>query len=365
MMRTIANLIAKMTMSKHRHKRKHKYQNKGERKMTQQEKEVRTKFTTLYIDPIVMRKIKYYTQAADGEVSGLGTVIKDDKGRHIVNNVFLLEQESSAADTELNSEAISKLMTDMINKNENPAFLKFWWHSHATMGVFWSGTDDACAETLSREYAFSLVVNKAGESKCRLDLYNPFRITFDGVKVTEISHEDTALKEECEKEVKEKVKTGRSWNWQKDQSGYDTQDYYHGGGYFPTKPAGSDRPVYQGIGKSRIKLPDHVVEDIERLMDLAKDNIQQGGVFTPNTWDEFIVKTMKEIFEKRFQKKAECNSPGTFDKTLPLCVNHCKVKKECAFWTKFFDEGEEDANKEEEKKDDTQPTVIDVSTEES
>ena len=171
------------------------------------DKEIRTKFTTLYIDPLVMKRIKYYAQAATGEVSGLGTVVKDENGRHIVNNVFLLEQESSAADTELSPEAISKLMTDMIKNNQNPAELKFWWHSHADMGVFWSGTDDACAESLSKEFAFSLVVNKSGDTKCRLDLYAPFRITFDGVKVTELPQEDKNLKEACEKEVKEKVKS--------------------------------------------------------------------------------------------------------------------------------------------------------------
>lgn len=329
--------------------------------MTKEEKEVRTKFTTLYIDPMVMKRIKYYTQAADGEVSGLGTVIKDEKGRHIVNNVFLLEQESSAADTELNTEAISKLMVDMMNKNENPAQLKFWWHSHATMGVFWSGTDDSCAETLSREFAFSLVVNKAGESKCRLDLYNPFRITFDGVKVIEIAHEDNALKEECEKEVKEKVKGPKTYCWNKDQD-YEGYNGYQGN-YFGAGPAGANRrPVYQGIDKTRVKLPDHVVEDIERLMGLANDNIQQGGVFSPLVWDEYILKTMKEIFEKRFQKKAECASPGTFDKTLPLCAKNCKINKVCAFWTKFFDETPEDAKPELEelKKDDTQPEIINM-----
>jgi hypothetical protein len=180
-----------------------------------QEKSVTTKFTTLFIDPIVMKRLMYYTQAATGEVSGLGTIIKDEKNRHVVNNIYLLEQEASASDTELKPEAISKLMTDMMKANQDPGALKFWWHSHAAMGVFWSGTDDICAETLSKEFAFSLVVNKAGERRCRLDLYSPFRITFDGVKVEELLQEDVDLKRECEKEVAEKVKTGyeRYNNW--------------------------------------------------------------------------------------------------------------------------------------------------------
>lgn len=306
------------------------------------EKEVRTKFTTLYIDPIVMKRIKYYTQAADGEVSGLGTIIKDDKGRHIVNKVFLLEQESSAADTELNPQSISKLMTDMMGKNEDPASLKFWWHSHAAMGVFWSGTDDTCAETLSKEFAFSLVVNKAGDTRCRLDLYSPFRITFDGVKITEMPQEDVNLKQECEKEVKEKVKSpGERWNnWRNDEiTGLD--DYY--GGYYGGRriAAHVSLPNY----KSRVKLPDHLVEDIEELQALATRNASDGGIFCSDTWNEYIHATLKKVFEKRFEKKAECSLPGTFDKEVPMCMK-CKIAKACAFWTKFFDETEEDAKPE-------------------
>jgi hypothetical protein len=305
------------------------------------EKEVRTKFTTLYIDPIVMKRIKYYTQAADDEVSGLGTIIKDDKGRHIVNRVFLLEQESSAADTELNPESISKLMTDMMGKNEDPASLKFWWHSHAAMGVFWSGTDDTCAETLSKEFAFSLVVNKAGDTRCRLDLYAPFRITFDGVKVTEMPQEDVNLKQECEKEVKEKVKSpGDRWNnWRNDE--HTGLDDYYGGSYL-----GMRRNIVHPITvKSRIKLPDHVVDDINNLILLASNNAQHGGIFSPDTWTEYIHDTLKGIFEKRFEKKARCSMPGTFDGEIPMCKS-CKIIKACAFWTKFFDETEEDAKPE-------------------
>lgn len=179
------------------------------------EKSVTSRFTTLYVDPTVMKRIGYYTQAADGEVSGLGTLKKDEKGRYIVDEVYLLEQESSAADTEIKPESISKLMVDMMKDNKDPGALKFWWHSHASMGVFWSGTDDTCAETLSKEFAFSLVVNKAGDKKCRLDLYDPFRITFDGVRIEELTQDDMQLKEACEKEVKEKVKSpSERWqNW--------------------------------------------------------------------------------------------------------------------------------------------------------
>jgi len=305
-------------------------------------KEVRTKFTTLYVDPTVLKRIQYYAQAAEGEVSGLGTVIKDDKGRMVVNRVYLLEQESSGADTELNSEAISKLMTDMIGKNEDPAQLKFWWHSHATMGVFWSGTDDTCAETLSREFAFSLVVNKAGEKRCRLDLYNPFRVTFDGVRVEEISQEDNDLKKECELEVKQKVKSpfSRYGNWRDDDYGVGD---YNGGGFY-----GKNQHVIgaRTVG-NKITLPDTMVEDIERLVDLATTNAQEGGVLCLETWTEYLFQTLKSVAEKRYANRAGCTQFGTHSESFLSCTDRsCKITKECAYWTKVFQETEEDAAKE-------------------
>ena len=311
--------------------------------MAVQDKEIKSRFSTLYIDPVVMRRIMYYAQAADGEVSGLGTVIKDDKGRYVVNQVFLLEQESTPGDTELNPEAISKLMTDMMRKNEDPGALKFWWHSHASMGCFWSGTDDECAETLSHEFAFSLVVNKAGDKKCRLDLYDPFRITFDGVKVQELTSEDNALKELCAKEVKEKVKAP----YEKYRTSYNTDDWkgHHSGHYNDYYPKKGFRSKNFVDKNSRVTLQETIVMDIERLRNISRKNDNLGGVLCKDTWREYMVETFRNICEDRYEKKAACARFGTYDVIHGLCTTNCKVKKQCQFWTKLFDETEEDAAK--------------------
>lgn len=305
------------------------------------EKEIKTKFSTLFIDPVAMRRIKYYAEAATGEVSGLGVIRIDDKGRHIVSDVHLLEQESSGADTELKPEAISILMTDMMKKNEDPGMLKFWWHSHANMGVFWSSTDDACAETLSHEYAFSLVVNKAGEKKCRLDLYHPIRITIDGIKIEELKSEDAELKEACEKEVKEKVRSpgyryaGKAWN--DDEYGGYGSEWEYGRGYFHG---------YKGKGfsnKSRVTIDKDTIECIKLLLDQVSFNNNSEGILDPDTWKEFFHEQLKVMVEERLTKKASCHAPLTFSETFEECTGKCKVKKDCAYWTKYFEESEEDA----------------------
>ena len=324
----------------------------------------RAKFTALYIDPVCMKKINYYTQAADGEVSGLGTLIRDDLGRFVVNQVFLLDQECTGTETDLDPEAISKLMVDMIGRNEDPGQLKFWWHSHVNMGVFWSGTDDTACETLSREFAFSLVVNKKRESLCRLDLYSPFRVTIDGVRVQELpTLEDSGLKEACEKEVKDKVKAP-VWKapvYPRSQAEYDSfvpggySDYgeygHHRGNaenyHFPHRGHGYT-PKHSFFKKDeKIKLSTQVLGDIERLTDCADRCSADGGIFCSTAWSEYIYHTLKDVVEGRLAPKAGCQSPCTYSKTYQMCTNgKCRVQKTCEYWTRVFEESEEDAKKE-------------------
>jgi hypothetical protein len=62
-----------------------------------------------------------------------------------------------------------------------------------------------------------------------------------------------------------------------------------------------------------------------------------------DTWHEYIVETLKECAEKRFEKRAGCNSFGTYDKEYDTCKKECKVIKACQYWTKLFQESEADA----------------------
>ena len=343
-------------------------------------KEIRNKFSALYIDPLAMKKIQYYADAADGEVSGFGILEKDAEGRYIVTEVFLLEQECTGADTEIDPEALSKLMVDLMQAGKDPGKLKFWWHSHVNMGVFWSGTDEIACDTLSREFAFSLVVNKMKERKCRLDIYNPFRLTVDNITVNELPDNTVdPLKEACAKEVKEKVKapyqgfkkgTGyvyepgvhnRYPNGGYDDAYGDYDDYGRfGGESFVPGGRHNDYPPYRGMGAKRghgffggrvkdekIKLPDPIVADIERLLGIATSNEAMGGVFSPETWQEYLQETLKSVAEMRLEPKAKCHSPLTYSETYADCTNgSCPITKTCKYFTRFFHETEQDAQKE-------------------
>jgi hypothetical protein len=299
------------------------------------EQEAKAKFDALYIDPTAMKKIQYWTDAADGEVSGLG-IVENEDGKYVVKDAYILDQKCSSADTELEPEAISKLMTDIIKDGKDPARLKFWWHSHVNMSTFWSGTDDECAETLSKEFAFSLVVNKSKDKRCRLDLYDPFRITVDHIKVLELTPDDEDLKKKCEDDVKDKVKSHTTYYRGNDyysggyfRGGHHKEDPYHGYGGWPHDvDEWNDRPKNWG---KRIKLPMEDVNEVERL----GDAIYRLGL-TPETIHDYIKDVMTDVIKETYEGKAACrDGAGTYDVEEKLC-QECKIANICERLTNKF-----------------------------
>lgn len=289
-------------------------------------------FKKLFIMPECMKRITYYTEAADGEVSGLGTIKKDEKGLLIIDKVFLLDQECSGADTEIKPEAIHNLMYDLIKIGDDPGRIKFWWHSHDNMNVFWSGTDHECVEGLSNEFAASLVVNKHGDRLCRLDIYTPIRITLDNVVIKEIIENDIELKEKCVEEVKQKVKSAYRYTRNFKNDYYDQYDYDND---------------YNGVNNinwvnklkdSKINIDENLLDDIKRLDKISEDRIVDGGCFSGSTWTQFVYDTFMAILNDRF-KGAYCKQFATYvldGEPASLCKN-CTVAKECQYWSKIVD----------------------------
>lgn len=107
-------------------------------------------------------KIMHWIEKATGEVSGLGKVIVDGN-EMLVTDAILLDQENTAASTELEADAITKAMYEM---REVEGHLNFWWHSHANMDVFWSGTDkDTILQLGEKGWVLASVFNKKREVK--------------------------------------------------------------------------------------------------------------------------------------------------------------------------------------------------------
>jgi len=158
----------------------------------------------LFLLPEVEERIRHYVALASGEVSGLGLVEEVDGG-FLVTDVFLPRQECTPGGTELDQDWVAALLVTLEEEGRDSGGLKFWWHSHAGMGVFWSQTDEQCIAGLANDnYYISLVTNKAGDVLARLDIFNPLRVTLDEVPVV-VRGRDDGLMARCRKEFEERV----------------------------------------------------------------------------------------------------------------------------------------------------------------
>ena len=160
----------------------------------------------LVLPKAIENKIHAYAMSASGEIAGMGKVRINDAGDIIVEEVMIYEQEATTATADLSPKAIAKWQSELVKAGGSPKNWRLWWHSHASMAVFFSTTDTGTINgTVEGDWLISLVVNKARERKARLDTYKPFRLTCDDVEV-EVEGESFEIPPEIAQEVAEKVR---------------------------------------------------------------------------------------------------------------------------------------------------------------
>lgn len=159
-------------------------------------------------------KLCLYVGNTEGEISGLGKIKKittKDETAILIEDIILLNQVSSWGGTKLDKEAITKFLDDLMKKGEAIADWKLWWHSHGDMDTFWSTTDEDTIESLNTEQTennwwLSIVANKGGEMKARIDVFEPFLQTIDIDSFVFFTPSTEALKAKIIKEIEKKVK---------------------------------------------------------------------------------------------------------------------------------------------------------------
>lgn len=113
----------------------------------------------------VYRKVLYWVdRAKNQEVSGLGTILLDRETNTMrVVSAMLLPQKNQSTHTEIEAAAVAKAMFEL---RDAPGELKWWWHSHVQMGVFWSGTDkDTIKEWGDNGWVLATVFNQKREKR--------------------------------------------------------------------------------------------------------------------------------------------------------------------------------------------------------
>ena len=132
-----------------------------------------------YIDNKDWKKIIDYAQASydefQSEIGGFLVAKKNKEGDYILSEPEILKQEVTGGTTEMDREAVSDYYVKCSMKH-GPDVRFVWWHSHANMSAFWSGTDTSTMEEYNGgDWAAFLVVNIRQEYKFRVCVWNPIK----------------------------------------------------------------------------------------------------------------------------------------------------------------------------------------------
>ena len=185
-------------------------------------------------------KVIAYAESAyrqyKSEIGGQLVVLEDKDGDYILEDPVILKQEISSGNCELDGEQLAIHYYKMIGKHGNNV-RHCWWHSHHTMGAFWSGTDDATILSHpANDWTLSLVVNLKKEYKLRIQFFSPF-MHEENVELNFLQEEydvddaiDKEVEELCTKETRvityggrgTKVNQGTLWTQPRVYNGYDS-----------------------------------------------------------------------------------------------------------------------------------------------
>lgn len=172
-------------------------------------RKILTAQTQVWLSAEAERQLRVWTQAAEGEFSCFGVVsYTPESGRIIVEKFFLPEQICNGVATKPSESAMCDLMTELSRSGYNMSSLCCWAHSHVNMGVFWSGEDsDTINQMENDSFILSIVTNKQGQFRVRLDLYAPLRLTIDEISLhfLSASPRDEVLEAELKSKVKREV----------------------------------------------------------------------------------------------------------------------------------------------------------------
>ena len=140
----------------------------------------------VYIYKDCWDKIINYAKAAysseKAEIGGMAVVTKDKDDDWLIENPQIVTQEIAGTTCDLDKEELAKYYTEMAVKYKDNDFRFCWWHSHHTMGAFWSGTDLSSIDEYGEgesDLSFALVVNLKQEYKCRVSVWKPVEVHQD------------------------------------------------------------------------------------------------------------------------------------------------------------------------------------------
>ena len=143
-------------------------------------------------------------QECGDEIGGMAIAIKDKEDDWWIKNPVILKQTTTGGTCTLDKDELAEFYVDMASKyGTNIQFV--WWHSHAKMGAFWSGTDtNTMEEYKSGDWSMFLVVNVREEYKFRIQYWNPIELGEDIDLNVVQKDKDVVIPKSILKEIEEK-----------------------------------------------------------------------------------------------------------------------------------------------------------------
>jgi len=166
-------------------------------------------FPRVLISRIAHDKMWHYIDIADQEVSWLGTVVEQEND-FLIEDVFLLEQGVSSANTDITEEGQEKLCQELLAQEDGVELwnkIRFWGHSHVNGGTSPSGTDEQQMKKFAKlDLPFWIrgIFNKKGRAEFSIFFYSTdLAVTDVAWSLAELA--DKSLRAAIEKEFAEKV----------------------------------------------------------------------------------------------------------------------------------------------------------------
>lgn len=164
---------------------------------------------TIYIPIYVYCQIQELVRNCEFEISWIGKIRQFEDG-FIIEKIKLIQQEVSPVSTILRATDLGTAYQEIITEEGSLTGWKLWGHSHAKMGVFWSGTDVATImdfdnETTNNNWFLSIEFNHKMEWLCRLDVFTPTHLTKHIGHLEIVGIESQEISDYCKTEIANKV----------------------------------------------------------------------------------------------------------------------------------------------------------------
>jgi hypothetical protein len=141
------------------------------------------KATMKYKIDIIMKekfkeKIDWISNFYDKEVNGFITGVIGD-GEIILEDVLFPYQESGSGSAEVTGANLVKMRKEYKDKCKK---IIGEWHSHHSMGAFWSGDDDKVIEDFAEPRETTIfIVSSKGHHLVRLEMRKPFKLSINNL----------------------------------------------------------------------------------------------------------------------------------------------------------------------------------------